>query len=132
MSRQLVLDTTVWSAILKQNRDVGDHLLSAMGTGATILVSPVAYYEVKRGLLLRDARRMLRKVDELFAPFPWIEVTRGDWEEAAQLWAKTHRPGKARGDADILIAAQAKRRGAAVVTDNVKHFHDLVSTEVWS
>jgi len=100
--------------------------------GAEVLVSPVVYFELRRGLTKRKATRLIAFLDSLIATLIWIEFTRSDWEAAADLWAQTQQAGRPRGDADILIAAQANRRGAIVVTHNVKHFDDIsVGVETW-
>jgi len=132
VNRLLLLDTMVLSAILKKDPNMYIRLRDEMNAGATIAVSPVVYYEIRRGLLHRDAQRLLSAFDALIAPMAWLEFTRGDWEEAASLWAKVHKSGKPREDADLLIAAQANRRGATVVTENSKHFQDIArSLESW-
>jgi len=130
VSRLLLLDTMVLSAVLKKSPAVQAKLVAELGAGADVLVSPVVYYEIRRGLLKRDARRLLSYCDALIAPLLWIELTRGDWDEAASLWAKTQRAGHPREDADLLIAAQANRRGATVVTDNVREFRRVSGVEV--
>jgi predicted nucleic acid-binding protein len=83
--------------------------------------------------LKRDALRLLQSLDEMIAPYLWVDVTRGDWETAASLWAKTQRDGRPIEDADLIIAAQANRRGAVVITDNVKHFRVIADRlETWT
>lgn len=133
MSRTLLLDTTVFSAVLRKSPEVQSKLIEELGAGAVVLVSPVVYYELRRGLLKRDARRLLEYLDRLIATLVWTELTRGDWEEAAQLWVRVHRAGQPRADADLLISAQANRRDAVVVTDNLKHFRGVAeAVESWS
>jgi predicted nucleic acid-binding protein len=74
MSRSLFLDTSTFSAVLRKD----------------------PAYEIRRGLLKRDAQRLL------------------DYFQR-------------------LIAAQANRRGAGVVTDNVKDFRGIADVvETWS
>jgi len=132
VSRTLVLDTTVFSSLLRKTPEVEKRWLDELRSGATVLVSPIVYYELRRGLLKRDAHRLLAFLDELVAKLVWIEVTRRDWEEAADLWVATQKSGRPRSDADLLIAAQAKRRGAVVVTDNVRDFRGMAPVvESW-
>ena len=133
MSRSIVLDTSAFSAVLRKDPATQARLIEELSAGVAIIVSPVVYYELRRGLLKRDAHRLLDYFERLVASFPWADLTRGDWEEAARLWAKTQKIGRPRGDADLLIAAQANRRGAIVVTDNVKDFRGIADVlETWS
>ena len=133
MTRSLVIDTSVFSEVLRNNPFVNKKLLDEMSADARVLMSAVVYYEIKRGLLKRDTRRMMEHFEAIIAPLPWIDMTRSDWDEAARLWAKSQRTGLPREDADLLIAAQANQRGAVVVTDNVDHFKNTANEwEQWS
>ncbi len=133
MSRTLLLDTTVFSSLLRKTPETQERFLAELQAGSTVLVSPVVYYELRRGLLKRDALRLLAFLDTLVTTLVWTELTRGDWEEAANLWVAAQRAGRPGADADLLIAAQAKRRGAIVVTDNLRHFRGLVpDVESWA
>lgn len=133
MTRILLLDTNVFSAVLRGTSPIHARLRRELALGATALVSPVVYYELRRGLLKRGASRDIQELDGLLATLTWADVTRGDWDAAARLWVTTQRVGRPRGDADLVIAAQANRRGAVIVTDNVKHFKDVANAmETWS
>jgi tRNA(fMet)-specific endonuclease VapC len=133
MSHSLLLDTMVFSEILRKNHSVTTRLWRELRNGATVLVSPMVYYELRRGLLKKDAQRLMQKLEEMIARHLWIETTRSDWETAASLWAKLQRKGHPIPDDDIIIAAQANNRGATVVTDNVSHFRELADHfETWS
>jgi len=122
VTTSLLLDTTTFSAVLRKDPAANFELGRALAQGSTVLVSPVVYYELRRGLLKRNALRLLQALDALVARLLWIDVTRSDWETAAALWVRTQRAGRPHHDADLLIAAQANNRGAVVITANVKDF----------
>jgi predicted nucleic acid-binding protein len=70
--------------------------------------------------------------DRLSPKFVWRDLERQDWEEAARLWAEREKAGQPISDADLMIAVQARRLGAILVTDNEKDFDDLgVKVENW-
>lgn len=52
--------------------------------------------------------------------FEYDELSRDDWDEAAELWAQLRRRGRQVTDADLLIGVYAERRSAIVVTSNVR------------
>jgi predicted nucleic acid-binding protein len=82
--------------------------------------------------LKRDAKNQMQALERLVARFEWCDVLQADWEHAAYLWAERAKIGRPIEDADVLIAAQAKRLGAILVTDNEKDFDDLsVQIENW-
>lgn len=127
-----ILDTNIISRILAKNPEVERHLEEVVAGNATIVLCPVVFYEIRRGLLKRDAARKLEGFQILAQHFRWDEIGREDWHTAAELWAESERQGAPRDDADILIASHALRLGAILVTDNEDHFRHIgVPTENW-
>lgn len=128
-----VLDADTLSYILRKTVPiVGQRLRQALVADAVVLVCPVAYFQVKRILLKRNATRQLQFLESLTAQFRWAEFEQADWEEAAELWAQRQKAGQPVEDSDLLIAIHARRRGATVVTNNERHFENLgVSVENW-
>lgn len=127
-----LLDTNIISLLLRRHATVIQRTEAALVANATIILSPIVYYEVKRGLLKRDAKKQTDFFEQLMSKFAWQDFEPNDWEEAARLWASRMSKGAPITDADVLIAAQAKRLDAILVTDNTKDFADLgVKTENW-
>ena len=53
-------------------------------------------------------------------------------ENDSRTRTSTFDRGRPIEDSDLMIAAQANRRGAVVVTDNVRHFRDTADrVETW-
>jgi tRNA(fMet)-specific endonuclease VapC len=127
-----LLDTNVISLLLRRDEVVEQRTEAAFSVNATILLSPVVFYEIRRGLVKRNAKKQIEFFERLSPRFKWRDFDREDWEQAAQLWAARMKKGAPLEDADLLIAAQAKRLGAILVTDNERHFEDLgVKLENW-
>ena len=127
-----VLDANLIAAILRQDAGAVIRVQKALRDNVQLILCPVVFYEVYRGLLHRDARKQLEFFLNLAATLTWDELTRVDWETAAHLWANLRRSGRALSDADILIGAYARRHGAVVVTRNARHFGYLgVAIENW-
>lgn len=127
-----LLDTNILSAILRKETAVEKRFRQAIFDDDNLLLSIVVYYEIKRGLLKRDAKKQMVIFEHLSNQLAWCDVIIEDWELAARLWAERSKRGKPIADADVLIAAQAKRLDAILVTDNTKDFDALgVKTENW-
>jgi predicted nucleic acid-binding protein len=120
-----VLDANIWTALLKREVATIGRVREALSANAELVVCPVAFYEIYRGLESRDALRQMQAFLSYVAAFAWDDYTRADWEAAGRLWATARRLGHVVADADLLIAAYAQRRNAVVVTDNVGHFSPL-------
>lgn len=91
---------------------------------APVMLSAVALFELRYGYARSDRRS---RMEALLATFlaPGIEVLPFDAEDAAEaggIRAALEAQGTPIGPYDILIAAQARRRGAALVTLNRREF----------
>jgi len=134
----LVLDADVLSDILRKRRKAYDRLRRALSAGEVVYMSPVAYYEVLRGLLHKRAREEVEFLRNLCLSLEWNDFSRPVWEEAAKLWADCRTAGHSLSDerrleGDALIAAHARSLDATVATRNVKHFRFLgVEFEDWN
>lgn len=127
-----VFDTNIFTAILRKEAKVINHVANALLANAEILLCPVVYYEIYCGLLYRDAGKQLDFFLKYTSSFVWQEFTQGDWQSAAQLWAGLRFEGHNVADADLLIGVYAMRRNATLITDNEKHFIPLkIRVENW-
>ena len=132
-SPNYLLDTNIITGILKQDALVVDHVTAALAADARLFLSPIVYYEIKRGPLRRDARKQLAFFEQLTQTLHWDDLQRADWNTAARLWAGEIAQGRPPQDADILIAAQSHRLKAILVTANADHFAHLgIRLENWS
>ncbi|MBI4788755.1 MAG: PIN domain-containing protein [Chloroflexi bacterium] len=127
-----LLDTNIVSGIIRKELAPAQRLRAAIVAEDTVYLSAVVYYECKRGLLKRDANKQMDALEHVSEELAWGDVLRKDWEDAAQSWANRFNAGAPIEDADLLIAVQAKRLNAILVTDNEKDFDGLgISIENW-
>lgn len=116
-------------------------LVQELTAGATVYISEVADYEVRRELtrLIRAGRlppSRLNRLDQLANLFIYLPVSTTMWRRAADLWADARQQGlptasAATLDADVLIAAQAAEVFATVVTNNAVHIGRWVTVRPW-
>lgn len=128
-----LLDTNIISRIVREDPQITrrfEHLL----TGEHLFWGcPLVYFEVKRGLIARDAHAQLKRFEDLHSVFYWSDYHRDDWQLASEIWAKRRLVGRPISDADLLIAVYATNRSAILVTNNTKDFVDLnVQLEDWT
>jgi tRNA(fMet)-specific endonuclease VapC len=127
-----VLDTNTLSDVLRRNETVVAHFADALKRNALFILCPVVFYEVYRGLLHKGATRQIAALREFTGHFHYEDLSRDDWEEAAELWAELRRRGQQTADADLIIGVYASRRNATVVTSNVRDFAPFkASIENW-
>jgi tRNA(fMet)-specific endonuclease VapC len=117
-----VIDTDTVSYLLRGNVGAIDGMRVATLRGAKIYLCPVVWFEVRRGLLQRDARRQLQIFERFAALLEWRDLDRKFWDELAAAWASSRGRGRPVQDSDLMIATFALHLGATVVTHNVSHF----------
>lgn len=106
--------------------------MSELSQGATIYLSEVADYEVRREIKrMIQANQLpasrLQRLDSLVQFCKQLPMTTRMWLRASDLWATARISGvpsshQASLDADVLLAAQAIEVGGTVVTKNTTHF----------
>jgi len=120
-----LLDTNAVVAILKrQPAGVRGRLRRAVSRGASIGVSSVVLYELWYGVARSERRRDNAQRLRVFLSGN-IDVVPFDEQDAVtagDLRATLENAGTPIGPYDLLIAAQALRSGATLVTANISEF----------
>jgi len=121
----ICLDTNaVIMAINRRKPAVRQRLEAALAAGTTVGVPTVVLFEVRHGIA-KSARP--KDNTAILAAFLASEVVRWPFEqedaaEAGEIRATLERSGTPIGPYDLLIAAQARRRGAVLVTADTGEF----------
>ena len=121
----LCLDTNVIIAVLSERSPSTIlRLKQEIRSGTDILVPAIVVHELRFGIAMsarQDANR--RAVDAFLAgPVEIPNFDSNDATEAADIRSYLKRQGTPIGPYDVLIAAQARRRTAILVTGNVREF----------
>ncbi|HWG04469.1 MAG TPA: type II toxin-antitoxin system VapC family toxin [Beijerinckiaceae bacterium] len=121
----ICLDTnTIIVALNDPRSPVRARIDAAVEAGAELTLSPIVLFELAYGVAKSDSReRNTRRLDDLLAgPFGILPFDPDDAREAGAIRAALARAGTPIGPYDLLIAAQARRRGALLVTANAREF----------
>lgn len=117
-----LLDSNTFSALVRRVPIAMLRYRDLLAQDCEFLICPFVYYEVRRGMEKVNATRQLSYLEQALADFRWEEYESDDWRLAATTWAKLANQGQVVGDTDIFIAVYAARRGATIVTHNIRHF----------
>ena len=128
------LDSNIISFLLKENATVIKNIEKALSENHKIIITPIAYYEVKRGLLLINATKQLNRFLEFCDLFEIGELSINHFDEAIRIYVKGRKEKRNTEDADILIAAFCIYNNYILVTDNTKHFRSIDNLQIinWS
>ncbi|MGO9698249.1 MAG: type II toxin-antitoxin system VapC family toxin [Xanthobacteraceae bacterium] len=101
-----------------------------------IALPAIVLFELEYGVAKSERRRENDERLEVFrrAPIPVLPFDAEDAREAGDIRAALAKVGKPIGPYDVLIAAQARRRGATLVTANRREFVRVpgLKTENWA
>ena len=128
-----LLDTNIIIPVLNESNDVLARRLDVELERATpILLSVVVLYELRFGIALsaRRTRNEAALAQFLTMPLDLLNFDDEDADHAADIRATLKRDGRPIGPYDILIAAQARRRNAVLVTLNRREFERVPSLMV--
>jgi len=120
-----LLDTNIVIPVLNRRDPVAARRLDAeLALGTPIVLSAIVLYELRFGIANGTRRE---RNENILAHFLTLPLTLAPFESddaahAGDIRARLERDGTPIGPYDILIAAQARRRGAVVVTRNRREF----------
>jgi tRNA(fMet)-specific endonuclease VapC len=133
----ICLDTTIVIAVINQRAAaVRQRLMKTLHEGTIVGIPTVVLHELWYGI--KKSARARANADAL-DNFLTLDVTAWpfeteDAEEAGDIRAGLERLGTPIGPYDVLIAAQARRRGAILVTANKNEFSRVpgLQTQDWT
>ena len=121
----ICLDTNAVVAVLNERSSpVRKRIDAAIGRGHTFAIPVIVLFELPYGAAksAQSDRNAQRIADFLTGPIEILPFDPTDAEEAGDIRAALERMGSPIGPYDILIAAQARRRDALLVTANQRQF----------
>lgn len=131
------LDTNVVIFAINERRPkVVERLDRELAAGTPMIVPAIVIFELEYGCAKSKRREQSRRALEIFlsAGFDQPAFDIDDGREASEIRALLEARGQPIGPYDTLIAAQARRRNAILVTLNVREFARVpsLSVEDWA
>ncbi|MCL2107863.1 MAG: PIN domain-containing protein [Oscillospiraceae bacterium] len=129
------LDACTLILSLRSNPNVYQNMKRANENKDVVLISPMAYYEVLRGLSDVNAYAKIERIRAIYDVSQHY-LTLSEklvMETAAGIYIDLKKKGFTVGSNDIIIAAWTILAGATLVTDNTKDFENIsgLSIENW-
>ena len=119
------LDTNVVIAVMNRRDDALDaRIQTEIASGSYLAVPAPVLFELRYGAekSRHPARNHARIDDFLTAVAEIVDFDKDDAGEASEIRSSLEADGVSIGPYDVLIAAQARRRGAVLVTLNRREF----------
>lgn len=98
-----------------------------------VYISAISYYEIKRGLLARNATRKLDIFEEFCNEIKILFLNSQEiFDKASEIYADLRQKGELISDADILIAATALIQELILISDDSDFVRiESISVENW-
>jgi tRNA(fMet)-specific endonuclease VapC len=131
------LDTNVVIFAINERRPkIAERLHRELVAGTPMIVPAIVMFELEYGCAKSKRREHSRRTLEVFlsAGFDQPPFDIEDAREAGEIRALLEARGQPIGPYDTLIAAQARRRGATLVTLNAREFERVprLNVEDWA
>ena len=120
-----LLDTNACIALINGTEiNVRRRFKRALARESVILLSSIVAFELWYGVAKSQRKDSNTQRLEMFlsGPLEWALFDEDDARAAGTVRAELETAGRPVGAYDVLLAGQARRRGATVVTSNTKEF----------
>ena len=121
------LDSNIISYLLDRRLDV-QRFIRDLAT--PVIIPPIAFYEVQRGLLAVNAVKKLQIFRKMWIQWDVGKMDFDAWNTAAEIYAYLSRRGELLEDADIMIAAYCVVNNFPLITNNAKHMRRIPQLQV--
>jgi tRNA(fMet)-specific endonuclease VapC len=133
----ICLDTNAVIVVLNSRvSPVRTRILGAVNQGIPLSISSIVLFELRYGASksAHPERNVQRIADFLAGAISVLPFEPADAEEAGDIRAALERAGAPIGPFDLLIAGQARRRKALLVTSNAREFARIpgLLTQDWA
>ena len=113
-------------------------LADMLAAGRRVILPEISDYEVRRELVRNNSGRSIISLNQMVNQLEYLALTTPAMRFAAELWAQARNTGQQTAhdhalDGDVILAAQARSLGVAVVvaTDNPAHLSRFVPSDSW-
>lgn len=140
MPKAIILDTGPLGRIThpkpKPNREIAIWFKKVLRTETIVFIPEIVDYELRRNFLLEGMKEAIKRLDQLEDELIYLPLDTEIMLKAAELWAFMRRQGKPSADpkaldGDVILAAQALKVNATVITENISHLKLMVAAKNW-
>lgn len=120
-----LLDTDTLTYFLKGNPVVVVRAMQYIEQHRELNISLITQYEILHGLLYKDARTQLPRVELFLSHHRVLPLTDESVRLSAAIYADMKRLGTPLAHTDVLIAGVAMANGWQLATNNTRHFERI-------
>lgn len=122
---QVLLDTNILSYFLRGDSAIVAKFRAYRQFYPYLSFSIFTYYEIKSGLLYRDAQRQLSRFEQLAEISEILDYDRSIADLASHLYQGLRAKGLLITPINLFIGATALHHEYTLITANIKHFQNI-------
>ncbi|GHU18346.1 tRNA(fMet)-specific endonuclease VapC [Spirochaetia bacterium] len=126
----IALDTNIISYWLRGLYNLEKKLEIEFDRENSIVIPPITYYEILRGLYFVDSKNKLRYFELLCNRLGKDNMEKADWIKTAELYARCRKSGQTMEESDLLLAGFYLRHNYILVTHNTEHFSHIADLDL--
>lgn len=127
--KKSLLDTNMISYFLRGEKQVVERFREYQTFHSYLTFSVLTYYEIKSGLLYKDAKNLLQQFEILANSSEILPLDIDTSNVASIIYQDLRQRGLLITPIDLLIAASAINHQCVLITANVKHFQNIPNLE---
>ena len=127
--KKALLDTNIISYFLRGEIQVVQKLREYQIFHSHLTFSVLTYYEIKSGLLYKNAKNLLQQFESLANVSEILPLDIDTSNVASIIYQDLRQRGLLITPIDLLIAASAIHHQCVLITANVKHFQNIPNLE---
>jgi tRNA(fMet)-specific endonuclease VapC len=120
-----ILDSNIVSFYIRHDHNIVQKVNEVILAGHEVIISPIAYYEVKRGLQAVKAEKRLKEFKLLCKVFGVGQLDNSILDISSDIYCDLREKKQTVEDADILTAVFCISHGFTLVTNNTKDFVNI-------
>jgi tRNA(fMet)-specific endonuclease VapC len=127
--KKALLDTNILSYFLRGEEQVVTKFSEYRKFHSNLTFSILTYYEIKSGLLYKDAKKLLQQFEILANSSEIFPLDIETANIASIIYTDLRQRGLLITPIDLLIAASAIQYECVLITANIKHFQNISNLE---
>jgi len=121
----IFLDSDILSYYFSGNSKIYEKITETINTGEKIALTAINVYELLKGFKWRSNKGKELLFGKFLETVPVFSMDNDTINIATDIYANLRRNGITIGDADIIIASIVIKNNGKLVTNNIKHYHDI-------
>ncbi|MCH8291941.1 type II toxin-antitoxin system VapC family toxin [Candidatus Poribacteria bacterium] len=128
--KRRMLDTDTLSLFLRKEKTVIANANAYHAHFKKLTISIISEYEIRRGLEYKGATTQQAQFETFLNDSEVLDFSKNACQIAAHIYAQLRHAGTLISDADILIAAITLVNDCVLVTNNEKHFNQILGLTI--